>query len=125
MYPKKIQMFNKQNDSSRIKVKKQQFAILTVVSMSKSSFGLQDNNFPFESKELYMTLADEKINLQRSILAYNNYGRLTNPSINKWIQENKLNTVIEPVKIVFSITRNDKTYHYKLYKSQGNYLKNI
>lgn len=104
--------------------KKSQFAILTVVSMRKNSFGLQDHNFPFQADGLSIVFLDDSISLVNSLMAYNNHGRLTNPLINTWIQDNNLHTTNEPLKLVFKIKRKGRKYQYILYRTQGNYLVN-
>ena len=106
-------------------IKNPRFVILTVVSMNENSFGLQDHNFPFECKDLSITLTNERIEMNNSIVAYNQNGRLTNPEINKWIQENKLHEVGKPTKLIFRLEKIINKYHYKLYKYQGNYIADV
>jgi len=103
-------------------IKNPRFVILTVVSMNENSFGLQDHNFPFQASEVFITFLNGYFNLENSLLAYNNHGRLTNPQINTWIQDNNLHIASEPVKLVFEIQKKGSRYHYTLYRTQGNYL---
>jgi hypothetical protein len=103
---------------------KQQYVILTIVEMSENSYGLQDYNFPFKAEEVFITFLNETITLKNSLLAYNNNGRLTNPLINSWIQNNSLDRTSEPVKLIFQKQRTGNSYHYILYRSQGNYIYN-
>lgn len=101
-----------------------QFEILTVVSMSNNSFGFQDYNFSTIAEEVLISFNNEIICLENSLLAYNDYGRLTNPRINEWIQNNDLHTAIEPAKLVFKKQRNKGKLHYILYQTQANCLVN-
>ena len=106
----------------KTKSKKPQFVILTVVSMSDRSYGL--NNYDIiPVEELSITLKNEKINLNNSILSYNKYGRITNPKINSWIQENNLHKTLEPLKLIFNLFREGNNHHYTLYETQANFLK--
>jgi hypothetical protein len=107
------------------KSKQSQYAILTVVSMAENSFGLQDHDYPFTCEKLSITLTNKAIPINKSIIAYNRNGRLTNPEINTWIQENNLNKGEKPIKLVFRLERRLNNFHYKLYMFQANYLKNI
>ena len=107
------------------KRRQSQFAILTVVSMAENSFGLQDHDFPFNCEKLSITLKSKAIDLNKSITVYNRNGRLTNPEINAWIQENNLTKVEKPIKLVFRLERRLNNFHYKLYPFQANYLKSF
>jgi hypothetical protein len=107
------------------KTKQSQYAILTVVSMAGNRFGLQDHDFPFTCEKLAITLTNKAVDLKNSITAYNINGRLTNPEINAWIQENSLNNTDKPIKLVFRLERRLNDFHYKLYHFQANYLKSL
>jgi hypothetical protein len=107
------------------KTKLPQFSILTVVSMAKNSFGLQDYNYPFSCEDLSITLTNKIIKLNNSIVAYNRNGRLTNPEINDWIQLNELYKFDKPIKLIFKLERRLHKYHYRLYSYQANHLNKI
>ncbi len=92
--------------------------------MNGSSFGFQDFNFSPIAEEVLISFNNEIISLENSILTYNNHGRLTNPRINEWIQNNNLHQTNEPLKLIFKKQRNKGKLHYILYQTQANYLFN-
>ena len=111
------------NKENNLIDKDSKFVVLTIVSMNKNSFAFQIyNDKKSNIEELFVTLNNELINLKKSIVSYNNHGRITNPKINTWIKENNLHKTLEPLKLVFKLSREGNQHYYTLYKTQGNFL---
>ena len=109
-----------------------QFVILTVAIIyeDKNSvpdrYALQlssrDKETIGEASELSIKIDNQEISLQKSLTAYNNHGRLTNPLINKWIKDKSIYSFKPEVKIIFRLEKRKKIHRYIIYQNQANII---
>ena len=83
---------------------------------------LRDKETIGEASELSIKIDNQEISLQKSLTAYNNHGRLTNPLINKWIKNKAIYSFKPEVKIIFRLEKNKNIHRYIIYQNQGNII---
>lgn len=106
---------------------KTQFVILTVAIINKQTYGFQllDRDIQNAANCTVLSIKLTCINiisLQNGLIAYINHGRFTNPAINRWIKQKRINGFKPPVKLVFRLERKDTEHKYILYPNQGNFV---
>jgi hypothetical protein len=83
---------------------------------------LRDKETIGEASELSIKIDNQEISLQKSLKAYNNHGRLTNPLINKWIKDKSIHSYKPEVKIIFRLEKHKNIHRYIIYQNQANII---